>query len=172
MSYIIALENVHMVVALTGMVSKWSWGRKKILKSLCGRKNLILLCTYQLVSFPCVKFIPRGQKILQKPYQGPILRYQRRPLWGESQNTNPFLFTLFIPLNIIRTFWKRLWFCFSLGFAFTLPVHLGGGGGHLISSSKPTVHTACCLSAHHTPHISVQFVCEGALLFFLRLIFL
>lgn len=172
MSHIITLENVHMVVVLTGTVSKWSWGRKKILKWLCGRNSLILLCTYQLISFPCVKFIPGGQKTLQKTYWDPILRYQRGPLWAESQNTNPFLFTLFIPLNVIRTCWERLCFCFSLGFTFTLPVCLAGGGGHLISSSEPTAHTACCLSAHHSPHISVQFVCEGALLFFLRLIFL
>lgn len=32
------------VVGLTGMVSEWSWGRKKVLKGLCGRINLILLC--------------------------------------------------------------------------------------------------------------------------------
>lgn len=66
MSHIITLENVHMVVVLTGMVSKWSWGRKKILKWLCGRNSLVLLCTYQLISFSWVKFIPGGQKTLQK----------------------------------------------------------------------------------------------------------
>lgn len=118
------------------------------------KQFLTLLYVGTWVCFPWVKFIPGGQEAHQKSYWGPILRNQMS-LWAKRQNKNSILFSLFVPVNVIRTCWKNVMFCFSLGFTFGLwVVCFVGGRGHLISRSKSAAHRTCMLPrsyAHPCP---------------------